>query len=57
MGGRSLIPVPQSSSIPGGTAVVTINFERFGTILNFIPQILANDVIRLDVEPAVSNLD
>jgi pilus assembly protein CpaC len=57
VGGQFPFPVPQSSSIPGGTAVVTINFRRFGTILNFIPQILANDVIRLDVEPVVSNLD
>ena len=57
MGGNFPYPVPQSSSIPGGTAVVTIQFARFGTILNFIPQILANDVIRLDVEPVVSNLD
>ena len=57
VGGNFPYPVPQSSSIPGGTAVVTIQFARFGTILNFIPQILANDVIRLDVEPVVSNLD
>ncbi len=57
VGGNFPYPVPQSSSIPGGTAVVTINFARFGTIVNFIPQILANDVIRLDVEPVVSNLD
>ena len=34
-------PVPQSSSIPGGTAVVTVQFQRFGTILTFLPQILA----------------
>ena len=57
VGGNFPYPVPQSSSIPGGTAVITIQFARFGTILNFIPQILANDVIRLDVEPVVSNLD
>src|SRR5208337_3544370 len=56
VGGNFPYPVPQSSSIPGGTAVVTLNWARFGTILNFIPQILANDVIRLDVEPVVSNL-
>src|SRR5271157_294827 len=56
VGGNVPYPVPQSSSIPGGTAVVTIQFARVGTILNFIPQILANDVIRLDVEPVVSNL-
>lgn len=57
VGGQFPFPVPQSSSIPGGTAVVTIQFRRFGTILNFIPQILPNDVVRLDVEPVVSRLD
>jgi pilus assembly protein CpaC len=57
VGGNIPYPVPQSSSIPGGTAVVTIQFARVGTILNFLPQILANDVIRLDVEPVVSNID
>ncbi len=36
-GGYFPFPVPQSSSIPGGTAVVTVQFRRFGTILNFIP--------------------
>lgn len=56
-GGQFPFPVPQSSSIPGGTAVVTIQFRRFGTILNFIPQILPNDVIRLDVEPVISQLN
>jgi pilus assembly protein CpaC len=50
-------PVPQSSSIPGGTAVVTVQFQRFGTILTFLPQILPNDVIRLDVEPVISELN
>src|SRR5262249_59758490 len=57
VGGQFPFPVPQSSSIPGGTAVVTIQFRRFGTILNFIPQILPNDVVRLDVEPVISALD
>ncbi|QEH36365.1 Type II secretion system protein D precursor [Aquisphaera giovannonii] len=57
VGGRFPFPVPQSSSIPGGTAVVTVQLQQFGTILNFLPQVLANDVIRLDVEPEISNLD
>jgi pilus assembly protein CpaC len=37
--------------------VVTVQFQRFGTILTFLPQILPNDVIRLDVEPVISRLD
>ena len=57
VGGQFPYPVPQSSSIPGGTGVISISWQNYGTILNFIPQILVNDVIRLDVEPVVSNLD
>jgi pilus assembly protein CpaC len=57
VGGMFPYPVPQSSSIPGGTAVVTVQFQRFGTILTFLPEILANDVIRLDVEPVISELN
>ena len=56
VGGLFPFPVPQSSSIPGGTAVVTVQFQRFGTILTFLPEILPNDVIRLDVEPVISQL-
>jgi pilus assembly protein CpaC len=57
VGGMFPFPVPQSSSIPGGTAVVTVQFQRFGTILTFLPEILPNDVIRLDVEPVISQLN
>ncbi len=57
VGGMFPFPVPQSSSIPGGTAVVTVQFQQFGTILTFVPEILANDVIRLDVEPVISELN
>ncbi len=57
VGGMFPYPVPQSSSIPGGTAVVTVQFQQFGTILTFLPQILPNDVIRLDVEPVISQLN
>ena len=56
-GGQFPYPVPQSSSIPGGTAVVTVQFKDFGAILSFLPNILANDVIRLDVEPVFSQLN
>ena len=53
----SPIQCRRARPMPGGTAVVTIQFDRFGTILTFLPQILANDVIRLDVEPVISQLD
>jgi pilus assembly protein CpaC len=56
-GGQFPFPAPQSSSFPGGTGVVTIQLKPFGTILTFLPQILPNDVIRLDVEPIFSALN
>ena len=37
--------------------MVTVQFQRFGTILTFLPEILPNDVIRLDVEPVISELN
>ncbi|GAC1342033.1 MAG: pilus assembly protein N-terminal domain-containing protein [Isosphaeraceae bacterium] len=56
-GGQFPFPVPQSSSIPGGTAVVTVQFQNFGTFLTVLPHILANDTIRLDIEPSFSQLN
>lgn len=56
-GGLFPYPVPQSSSIPGGTAVVTVQFANFGAILSFLPHILANDEIQIDVEPVFSQLN
>lgn len=56
-GGLFPYPVPQSSSIPGGTAVVTVQFANFGAILSFLPHILAEDEIQLDVEPVFSQLN
>ena len=56
-GGQFPYPVAQSSSMPGGTGVVTVELKQFGTILTFLPNILANDVIRLDVEPVFSRLN
>ncbi len=54
-GGQFPYPVPQISSSGGGN-VVTIQFAPFGALLSFLPNILAGDVIRLDVEPAFSEL-
>ena len=56
-GGQFPYPVAQSSSIPGGTGVISISWANYGAILNFLPHILANDVIRLDVAPTFSQLD
>ncbi|MEO6809779.1 MAG: pilus assembly protein N-terminal domain-containing protein, partial [Isosphaeraceae bacterium] len=54
-GGSFPYPVPQTTSA-GGVAI-TIAFRDYGAILQFLPHILAGDVIRLDVEPAFSQLN
>lgn len=55
-GGEFPFPVPQSATAGGGS-VITIQFKRFGAILDFLPQVLENDVIRLDVAPTFSELN
>ena len=56
-GGSFPFPVPQSSAVGGASVAVTIQFRDFGAILQFLPHILANDVIRLDVAPSFSELN
>jgi pilus assembly protein CpaC len=50
-GGEQAVPVP------AGLGQVGVQFEEFGTRLNFIPIVLGNGKIHLEVEPEVSNLD
>lgn len=50
-GGEFPIPV-----VSGSAGQVTIDYKEYGVKLNFTPQI-AGDVIRLSVDPEVSNLD
>jgi pilus assembly protein CpaC len=50
-GGEQAIPVP------AGLGQIGVQFEEFGTRLNFIPIVLGNGRIRMEVEPEVSNLD
>lgn len=50
-GGEQAIPVP------AGLGQVGVQFEEFGTRLNFLPIVLGNGRIHLEVEPEVSNLD
>jgi pilus assembly protein CpaC len=50
-GGEQAIPVP------AGLGQVGVQFEEFGTRLNFLPIVLGNGKIHLEVEPEVSNLD
>jgi pilus assembly protein CpaC len=50
-GGEQAVPVP------AGLGQVGVQFEEFGTRLNFLPIVLGNGRIFLEVEPEVSALD
>jgi pilus assembly protein CpaC len=50
-GGEQAVPVP------AGLGQVGVQFEEFGTRLNFIPIVLGNGRIRMEVEPEVSQLN
>lgn len=55
-GGQFPYPVPQAGA--GGVgSVITIDYAQYGAILSFIPHILDDEVIRLDVEPNFSELN
>ncbi len=49
-GGEAAVPVP------AGRGSVGVQFEEFGTRLNFLPVVMADGRIRLEVEPEVSDL-
>jgi len=53
-GGQFPIPVPQGGGLEGA---VTIVFKDFGVSLNFVPYILDENTIRLQVSPEVSSID
>jgi pilus assembly protein CpaC len=55
-GGEYPVPVPQTGS-GGGSQAVTVQFKEFGVRLGFLPVILDHDVVRLTVDPEVSNID
>jgi pilus assembly protein CpaC len=50
-GGEQAVPVP------AGLGQVGVQFEEFGTRLNFLPIVMGNGKIHLEVEPEVSTLD
>lgn len=52
-GGEFPVPVPQGNV--GGQ--VTVQFKEFGVQLGFVPHILDDDVVRLEVRPEVSTID
>lgn len=53
-GGEFPVPVPQGTT---GFSNVTVRFKQFGVQLNFVPHILDDDAIRLEVRPEVSTID
>jgi pilus assembly protein CpaC len=55
-GGEFPFPVPQSGT-HGDTAVITVQFKKFGVGLAFTPTVLAEGQINLKIEPEVSDLD
>jgi pilus assembly protein CpaC len=51
VGGEQAVPVP------AGLGQIGVQFEEFGTRLNFLPVVLGNGRIHLEVEPEVSKLN
>jgi pilus assembly protein CpaC len=54
-GGQFPVPVPQSGG--GITNNITIQFKNFGVQLSFVPYVLDDQTIRLQVAPEVSSID
>jgi pilus assembly protein CpaC len=55
-GGEFPVPVPQTGG-GGISPTITVQFQPFGVRLGFVPYILDDDVIRLSVDPEVSQID
>lgn len=54
-GGKVFFPIPQSLGM-GGVSMVTLQEETYGVKLTFMPTVLKNDIINLQVSPEVSEL-
>jgi pilus assembly protein CpaC len=54
-GGEIPIPIAQPST--NGAPTITIQYREFGIRLTFIPEILNDSLIKLNVHPEVSSLD
>ena len=54
-GGEFPVPVPQN--IGGANTTFTVQFKEFGVLLDFIPYIMDDGSIRLQVAPEVSTID
>jgi pilus assembly protein CpaC len=51
------IPVPIAQPGANGTVTLTVQYREFGIRLNFMPEIVSDSLIRLQVRPEVSDLD
>jgi pilus assembly protein CpaC len=56
-GGEFPVPVVQSAGGSGGGIGMTVVFKEYGVRLNFKPNIIDEDHIRLELEPEVSTID
>ena len=56
VGGQIPVPVPQGGGGTGNTTI-TIQWKDYGTTVDFLPIVLSNGNIRLEVRPEVSDLD
>jgi pilus assembly protein CpaC len=54
-GGEFPVPVAQGGALGAGN--ITVQYKEFGVQLNFVPYILDDEVIRLEVRPEVSSID
>jgi len=54
-GGEIPIPIAQPST--NGAPTITIQYREFGIRLTFIPEIVSDSLIKLNVHPEVSSLD
>jgi pilus assembly protein CpaC len=54
-GGEFAYTIPQGGG--GGSTFFTVEFKPFGTIIDFVPVVLGNGNIRLEVRPEVSTPD
>jgi len=56
-GGEYPIPVAQTAGALGAAPTITVQYKEFGVKLVFLPTVLANGVISLQLEPEVSEID
>lgn len=49
-------PIPVSSSGTGANATITVEFKNYGVLLSFIPTVLSDGRIALQVAPSISSL-